>query len=133
MKISAKQYAKALFSEIYGKSEEESLFVISKFIEILKNDNSLSQIEKIITHFSGLWKKESLLVEAEISTSRKIDENIKASLVEYLKKASRAEKIQISEEIDEEIIGGFIIRYEDKIIDASIKDKIKTFKNKLIQ
>ncbi len=133
MKISAKQYSKALFAEIYGKSEEESLPILSKFVEILKNDNSLSQIEKIIKYFSSLWKKESSLVEAEVSTARKINDSTRESLINYLKKISDVEKIQIVERIDEKILGGFIMKYEDKIIDASVKNKIKTFKNNLIQ
>lgn len=133
MKIKAKQYAQALFLEIKNKNKEEVLVAISNFIEVLKKDNCLSQIEKITFYFNEFWKKEYSLVEAEITTSRKLDSSLMQNVVDYLMLLSKAKKIKIEEKEEKKIIGGFIIKYSDKIIDASIKNKIKIFKNNLIQ
>ncbi len=133
MKISPKQYAKALFFEVLNKDNKEVLPIIDRFFDILKSDNSLSKIEKIISHFNDFWKKEHSLVEAEITTARLLDDNLKKEIVNYLLKLSQSDKIKIEEKQDKKIIGGFVIKYNDKILDASIKNKIKNFKNNLIQ
>jgi F-type H+-transporting ATPase subunit delta len=133
MKIVAKQYAQALFSEIKDQAEKDISGIINNFVEILKKDNCLSQMEKIIFYFNDLWKKEYSLVEAEINTARKISSELKQDLVDYLTKISQAKKINIAEKENDKLIGGFVVKYNDKIIDASVKNKINKFKNSLIQ
>lgn len=133
MKIVVKQYAQALFSEIKDQAEKDISGIINNFVEILKKDNCLSQMEKIIFYFNEFWKKEYSLVEAEISTAREINSELKKDLVEYLTKISQAKKINIVEKENDKLIGGFVVKYNDKIIDASIKNKINKFKNSLIQ
>lgn len=133
MKIVAKQYAQALFSEIKDQAGKDISGIINNFVEILKKDNCLSQMEKIIFYFNEFWKKEYSLVEAEISTAREINSELKKDLVEYLTKISQAKKINIVEKENNKLIGGFIVKYNDKIIDASVKNKINKFKNSLIQ
>ncbi|HOZ53316.1 MAG TPA: F0F1 ATP synthase subunit delta [bacterium] len=133
MKIVAKQYAQALFSEIKDQAEKDISGIINNFVEILKKDNCLSQMEKIIFYFNEFWKKEYSLVEAEISTAREINSELKKDLVEYLTRISQAKKINIVEKENDKLIGGFVVKYNDKIIDASVKNKINKFKNSLIQ
>ncbi|HNV12361.1 MAG TPA: F0F1 ATP synthase subunit delta [bacterium] len=132
MKIKAKQYAQALFLEARGKEGKELSNVIDKFFEVLKTDNNISQIGKIIFYFNELWNKENSLVEAEITCSRSLESNLKNDVLSYLKKISKAENIKISEKENKKIIGGFVLKYGDKIIDASIKNKINSFKNSLL-
>lgn len=132
MKIKAKQYAQALFLEARGKEGKELLNVIDRFFEVLKTDNNISQIGKIIFYFNELWNKENSLVEAEITCSRSLESNLKNDVLSYLKKISKAENIKISEKENKKIIGGFVLKYGDKIIDASIKNKINSFKNSLL-
>lgn len=132
MKTKAKQYAQALFLELKDKNREDILPVVEKFFNILKKDNNLSQIEKIISYFSNFWNKEYSLVEAEISTARSVDKGLEDEIVDYLKKIAQAEKIKISSSENKKILGGFVLRYKDKIIDASVKNRINTFKNNLL-
>lgn len=132
MKIKAKQYAQALFLEARGKEGKELLNVIDRFFEVLKTDNNISQIGKIIFYFNELWNKENSLVEAEITCSRPLESNLKNDILSYLKKISKVENIKISEKENKKIIGGFVLKYGDKIIDASVKNKINSFKNSLL-
>lgn len=133
MKIVAKQYAQALFLEIKDRAEKDISSIINNFVEILKKDNCLSQMEKIIFYFNDLWKKEYSLVEAEINIARKIEPELKKEIVQYLTKISQAKKINIIEKENKKLVGGFVVKYNDKIIDASVKNKINKFKNSLIQ
>ncbi|MDD3711375.1 MAG: F0F1 ATP synthase subunit delta [Patescibacteria group bacterium] len=133
MKAKAKQYAQALFLEIKDKSSDEMLVILDNFLNILKRDNCFSQVEKIISYFNIFWQKEYSLVEAEITTARSLDAGLKKEIFDYLIRRSKAEKIKIEEKEDKKIIGGFIVKYGDKIVDASVKNKINLFKNNLIQ
>lgn len=131
MKTKAKQYAQALFEGLKFEKEESSK-VVDKFVDTLIADNNVSQIEKILYYFNKIWNKENSVVEAEIKTSGKISDDIKSGLLNYLKQISKAEGIKITEKEDKKIMGGFVLKYNDKIIDASVKNRLNSFKNSLL-
>jgi len=128
MKIKPKQYAISLFESLEGKNKKETEEIIEKFVQVLVENNQASQIEKIISYFSNLWGKENGLVEAEIISSRKLDNKIVKLLNDYIVKLSDAKKVNIEEKVDPGIIGGVVIKYGDKIMDGSLKTEIRDFK-----
>jgi F-type H+-transporting ATPase subunit delta len=133
MRAKAKQYAMALFLELKDKEQKDFPPVLDSFFQVLKNDNSISQVEKIIFYFNSLWIKEFSLVEAEIVSANSLEGDIREMVVTYLKKMSKAEGVKIEEKEKKDIIGGLIVKYNDKIIDASLKNKINMLKNSLIK
>ncbi|MFA5420808.1 MAG: F0F1 ATP synthase subunit delta [Patescibacteria group bacterium] len=132
MKIKAKQYAQALFEELSNKSEGDKSGVVERFVGILIKDNNVSQIEKIIYYFEKIWNKEYSIVEAELKTSQKVGDETRNLLIDYLKKVSEVEDVKITEKEDKKIKGGFVLKYKDKILDASIKNRLNSFKNNLL-
>lgn len=132
MKAKAKQYAQALFLEVKDEKPEDLQSLVANFFETLKKDNNLSQAEKIISYFIVLWDEENSLVEAEMLSSRALEQSLKDEVILYLKNIVKTENIKISEKENNKIIGGFVLKYKDKIIDASIKNKINSFKNNLL-
>ncbi len=132
MKIKAKQYAQSLFLEIRNKKGDDLLKTVDNFFEVLKADNNISQIEKIVFYFNNFWNKENSLVDAEISCSRPLEADLKVDILNYLKKISKVENINITEKENKKLVGGFVLKYGDKIVDASVKNKINSFKNSLL-
>lgn len=133
MKITAKQYAQALFLDLKDKKREDFANVIEKFLLVLKNDNCFSKVEKIIFYFNDFWNKEKSLIEAEIISAHVLEKNIKEEIFSYIRNVSQAKDVIINEKKKEEIKGGFIAKYGDKIFDASIKNRLNIFKNNLNQ
>ena len=132
MKASAKQYAQALFLETRSKDQKELEIVIEKFLNILRRDNSFSQLEKIVFYFNQYWNKDNNLVEAEIKSARDLGPELDNDLSVYLKNISEANNMELVRKVDDKIIGGFVLKYGDKILDFSIKNKINSFKSNLL-
>ena len=129
-----KQYAKALFSLINEvKSDKEAKEIIKKFVEVLIKNNKISQIEKIISYFVELWDKEKNIMQAEIINAEEVGKEVEGILSNYLKKKIGDKKIFIKKTVDKNILGGFIIKYDNKILDASLATKIKELKGKLLE
>jgi F-type H+-transporting ATPase subunit delta len=132
MKISDKQYAQALFLEMKNDSSRDSSFVFDKAIEILKKDNRLSRLERVLELFINLWKKDQSIIELEIVSARPLEEGLREKVEEELLKRSKAKELKVNEKKSRKVIAGFVAKYNDKIIDASISNKVKTLKNNLI-
>ncbi len=133
MKIKIKQYAMALCESLDGKSSAEVKPVIKKFVELLAEKKFLAKSSKIISEFEKIWNKNNGMVEFEAESANKLDKAAGRSLENYVALASGAKKAVMKEKIDKNILGGVIIKYGDKILDASLKTQLRELKNKLIK
>ena len=133
MKINTKKYAEALFESVQDKNSRQAEEIIRKFVEVLIRDNRLSQVDKIINKFINIWDKENGLVEAEIVSASKLDAHTLEILNEYLLKKTSKQKIESKKTVDENILGGIIMRYEDKILDGSLRKRLGDLKSSIVK
>jgi F-type H+-transporting ATPase subunit delta len=133
MILKPKQYAQALFEALRGKNQEQMEAVIDNFAQLLIRNRDVSKADKIIQIFNDIWNREQGIIEAEIVTSAKTDEDVLESIKEYIAKATRANEVEVRKRVDKNILGGFIVRYEDKVIDASLRTQVRQLKSKLVK
>lgn len=100
----------AIFDIITRKNRENILFAISKEFHSRYND------------LKGIGT-------ANVTTAIDLIEDIKISFENIAKKIT-GKKIELKEKVDEDIIGGFILRIDDLQIDNSIKNKLNELKMK---
>lgn len=131
MKVTPAQYAESLFVSLKGKSDKEAKQVLDKFVEVLITNNHVSQLDKIIDSFSAIWNRENKVIEAEIKTANKLDKEVIKMLQDYVAKLAGVSDIKTVETVDKTLLGGFVVKYEGKLIDNSLKTKVQTLKNNL--
>ena len=131
MKISAKQYAQALYESLEGKNRNEIKSVIVEFAKVLAADNGLSKTAEIVEKFNKIYNQEEGIVEAEISSAKKLQKNLLNELAGYIKKISQAKKVEILETEDKNLLGGIVIKFGDKVLDGSLKTKLSLLKKEL--
>ncbi len=132
MKINAKQYAEVLFDIIKTKKELDLDRSIIKFAEVLTKRNEQFMLEKISLELSILWNKEFSILNAEIESARPMDAKTIKVLTEKIRSLSGVKEIILTEKVDPKLIGGAVIRYGDKILDASLKTRLDKFKESII-
>ncbi len=131
MKISVQQYARSLYDSVEGKSEKEIKVILKNFVAVLGNSRELNKANEIISAFNELWNKEHGEMVASLTSARELDKVSKEMVAEYLKEKSGAKKIILHEEIDKKLIGGFVLRYNSRVVDASLKTSLEDLKNKI--
>ena len=131
MKISVKQYAQSLYESIQGTPDKEASEVVVKFVAALRQHHDISKIKEIIQAFSEIWNNENQEITAELTTAREATSVSKELMIKYLQERTGAKKIELSEKIDTDIIGGFILKYGSKILDGSLKSSLKDLGSRL--
>lgn len=131
MKITAKQYSEALYESVQGKNKNEVKKAVEEFASVLRANNDLGQKDKIIARFTKLYNQKEGIVEAEVSSASELGSGTKKTLKDYIKKISQAEKVEVKEIEDKSIIGGTVIKYGDKILDASLRTRIRALRSEL--
>lgn len=130
MKINPKKYALALYESV-ALEEGAIENLLKNFVKILAKNNDLSKAKKIEIEFNKIWNKKKGIVDANIISAKKTDKETLEIIENYIKKISGSPNVNMQEEIDKDMIGGIIIKYEDKILDGSLRTSLKTLKEKL--
>lgn len=116
--INAEKKWSALNAVYSGKIDELSL----NFIKLAIKKGRESHLPNMCDAFIKLYREKNNIASAKVITATKLTEeklnSIKASL------NLQASSLEIEEEVDESLIGGFIIVMGDKRYDASVKHKL---------
>lgn len=97
---------------------------------LLVDKGRLPEIKALAKHFESLWQKEQGVATAEITAAfplgKDLEERLQKKLTELANK-----KINLQITIDENIIGGLIIKLGDLLIDGSIRRDLEKLKERL--
>jgi F-type H+-transporting ATPase subunit delta len=133
MKITAKQYARGLQEATAKKTEAEAKIVIAKFLTILVGRGKVKLVPSIIKELEVLGHVERGEVLTELISARNISTESKELLEKYVRKQSGQDKVVWQEVIDEKLIGGGVIKFQDRIIDFSCQNVLTKIKQALIK
>ncbi len=116
-----KDKKEAILKEIFEKSMQQiSLF----FLLIITKKKREAILETIAHQFVVLYKEFKNITTATLGTAIPLDKALKNKIVGLLQEQTKGE-IDLIEQVDEDLIGGFVLGYDDKQYDASVKKQIK--------
>ena len=99
-----------------------------KFITLMVEKNRQDYIPQILDTYRELYNEYKGIAEVTITTAIQIDEPTQKKLL-YFVKDKITGNIQITNKIDKNIIGGFIINYLDYQYDRSIRNELKSLQS----
>lgn len=131
MKITARQYARCLYELVSTEENDKVKEILPKFVTLLEKHRALNLAPAIISIFSEIWNKEHGEVVAELTSARELKDEAKETVINYLKNKSGATEVILDEHVDKNILGGFILKYNNKIVDGSLRSSLESLKNSL--
>lgn len=113
--------AKKLFE---GKTTE----IVFNFIVLLIKKGREAFIHEIAESFIVQYNIVSGITPVTFSSAVKLDAAQVASIINSLKAKENLKTVELTETIEPELIGGFVLKYGDKMIDASVKNQLHGFR-----
>jgi F-type H+-transporting ATPase subunit delta len=87
-------------------------------------------LSQIASSFDVLLKAHQGIVPVTLISAQKLDDKVKKEIVSKVQ-ASITGTVELTEKIDTDLIGGFIVRMGDTQIDASVASQINKLKQRL--
>lgn len=116
----------SIFNEIFGSFEK-----ISKlFIELITKKGREMHLGEIAEAYMAQVNTHKGITPITIVSAVQLDEATKNTIIAKVKGIVSGE-LAITEKVDPTIIGGFIVRMDDKQIDASVASKLGQLKQRL--
>ncbi len=106
--------------------------VTMDFLALVTKNGRESQIMAIAHSFNAQLKDYRGIIPVSIVSARKLEEATRKKIVAQIQKTVSG-TLELTENVDESLIGGFIVRMGDKQIDASVLNQLARLKQELIK
>jgi len=95
------------------------------FMKILVDKGREGYLPEVAKEFNELFKTRNEISSIKIITAKKLSDDAVASIKNKLEESSNTYKnIEIETEVQPDLIGGFVIEFDDKLYDTSVKHKL---------
>lgn len=99
-----------------------------KFLALITNKNRVAYLEPVCTAFETIYKQYKNIMPVTLTTAYKADRKIIDAILSKLETVTD-KQLEVSENTDESLIGGFRLDFEDFQYDDSIKVQLKRMAN----
>lgn len=128
----AKNIAKLYWTLSQGRSEKEVDQIATSIFDFLVNRGQIALLTTVLDETKKILYTQKNQVAVEVLSKYALTTGEQASIKSLVHKKTGYEAILHHTE-DKDLIGGVKIRYEDKILDLSIKKQLENLKQHLSQ
>jgi F-type H+-transporting ATPase subunit delta len=118
----------SIIKAIFGSSLSDITY---SFINIVIRKKREIVLKEIFEQFMEMYNERKGVINATVYTAVTVTDKIKEDIVRFLEKETN-KKVELKSAVNQDILGGFVLQYEDKLIDASVASKLRLLRNHLI-
>jgi F-type H+-transporting ATPase subunit delta len=96
-----------------------------KFLMILIGRDRINLLESVIAKYLELVYETASIKMIEVSTAFPFTNSQKNTLIQKLKELTNAREIRLIINVDSNLIGGFLIKTESRVIDFTVKNQLQ--------
>ncbi|RMD52219.1 ATP synthase F1 subunit delta [Candidatus Parcubacteria bacterium] len=120
-----KKLAEIFVDTVEGKSQNEVREIVAEFVKFLADNRLLTKWRKIEQEISKVWKEKYGFSKIKVVSAHELSQEMKKMITDFAKGAD------VEMAVDSRLIGGAIVRFDDKRIDGSILGKLQRLKTEL--
>ena len=117
--------AEILKKSFIGKYSDLTL----QAFDLMTRKNREDVLESVANEFVALYNKKKGISNVSVTTTFALDKTLKKSFEKLAKDITGFDPV-LEEKVDEDILGGFIMKFEDKQIDDSVRGRLNELKLK---
>lgn len=135
----SRELAVFLASPIINASKKNEVFEalfsdfaeISKgFIRLITKNGREAYLPVIADEYNAKFKAAQGIIPVTVTSAQKLDDTVKSTILSKLEGKVNG-KFEVTEKIDESLIGGFVFRMGDTQIEGSVARQLKELKQRL--
>lgn len=125
--VSAKNKTEVL-TKIFGGNVKD---LTTKFLNLLISKGRESYLLEICNEFIVAYNSIHKIADVTLVTAVPATAKIVEEVTNLLTKSGSYSKVSIKQEVDPSIIGGFVLKMDDQLLDNSIQRKLQVIKKEL--
>jgi ATP synthase F1 delta subunit len=95
-----------------------------RFLQLLAEKHRLPVLFRIRREFDELWAKDQHLLEVSVTSAVDLDEETVKGIGQKIEEQT-GQRVELTSAVDPELIGGIVIRVGNKVLDASVRNRLE--------
>lgn len=103
-----------------------------KFLQLLVAKGRETILPEIINQFNRLYDEKLGILDINVQTAIDFSMEDEKAIIDHLQKVTK-KKVRLHYQVEPSLIGGFILRFDDTIWDASVKHQLNIIRERWIK
>jgi F-type H+-transporting ATPase subunit delta len=123
--FSSQEKRDGIAKAVKGASDE-----FENFLSLLAEKHRMPAIFRVRSHYDELWAEENKRLEVRVTSAVPLDESVVKRVGEEIERQTDR-KIDLEAEVDEDILGGLVLRVGNMVLDASLREKLNRLRKEV--
>lgn len=97
---------------------------LANFLGLLAEKHRMPAIFRIQQRFDELWAQANRRLEVKLTSAIELDPKLASSVGSEIEKRT-GKQVDLSSEVDPDILGGLVLRVGNMVLDASLREKLQ--------
>jgi F-type H+-transporting ATPase subunit delta len=102
------------------------------FLELLAEKHRMPVVFRVRRQFDELWAEENRRLEVTLTSAVELDPKVVEEVGEEIERQTDR-KIDLRTEVDEDVLGGLVLRVGNMVMDASVRSKLERLRREVAQ
>ncbi|HEV3000097.1 MAG TPA: ATP synthase F1 subunit delta [Solirubrobacteraceae bacterium] len=98
--------------------------IVRNFLELLVEKHRMPAIHRIRREYESLWEEANRLLPVEVTSAIELDPETVEQIGDAIRERT-GRRVQLESSVDPDILGGIVVRVGDRILDASIANRLE--------
>ena len=103
---------------------------VMNFLELLVEKHRMPAIFRIRRAYDAMWREENKMLPVQLTSAIALDDETVASLGRTIGERT-GRKVDVSAQVEPDILGGIILRVGNSILDASIRNRLEQLRKQV--
>ena len=113
-----------------GKVLDGADDIVRNFLELLVEKHRMPAVYRIRRAYDALWEEANKLLPVEVTSAIELDRETVQQIGDKIGERT-GRKVQLESKVDPDILGGIVVRVGDRILDASIANRLESLRKQV--
>lgn len=106
--------------------------VLAKFMELVIKNNRINFMRSIALAYMKQYRELNGIAKVEVVTATQLGDDEINGIVDVVKSQLGDRTIELTKSVDPDLIGGFTVDVDSRVLDASVKNQLEKLRLKLL-
>ena len=104
--------------------------ILVNFLKLLIENHRMPVIFRVRRGYEELWEDENKLLPVRVTSAVELDKSTVSQIGDKIAEQT-GRKVELSSEVDPDILGGIVVRVGNSILDASIRNRLEQLRRQV--
>ena len=104
--------------------------IVENFLELLIENHRMPALFRVRRELDRMWRDVNKLLPVQITSAVALDEAVTTQIGDEIGRQT-GRKVELSTEVDPDVLGGLIVRVGNSILDASIRTRLERLRKQV--